>query len=268
MAKIKNLQLKIADVTEIYEKFTATRQEIDVLLSMGTMNKRYQQIKEMLDIVIDTDLEDADELSEKVERDIDRNTKSVKVTFPSLYNLKELDSFGELDFGIRNTEEQISLDIHSYKGYYGSDAPERILESNDNYYMSRYEEVTDDWIIFSINDNKKYYPTKIQVRVRGRKRSKSKGDPYALKRFRLKIGNKELNEWVDLHEEVFMASKMDPGLQTFHLDIMGNMNMRTKDSKWRSMKTKNYINFKLEILDNHGASNILIQELRIFGVKI
>eukprot|EP01083_Nonionella_stella_P228067 808569_1 len=56
--------------------------------------------------------------------------------------------------------EQIELKIHSHKGHQGQRTPENILQSNDYYHSTCYE---NDWIIFSIEDNL-YYPTKVQVR--------------------------------------------------------------------------------------------------------
>ena len=165
-------------------------------------------------------------------------------------------------------QEVISLAIHSHKGHCGSYVPERILQSNDDYYFSPYNDIRDDWIIFSISNNYCYYPTQLQVRARGTKFDVTNGDRYALKRFKLKIGNSERNEWIELNSEIFTASKMNPNLQTFNLDIIDKENDNQIISKWKSIKRKNYKNFKLEILDNYGGIHILIQECKIFGVRI
>ena len=164
-------------------------------------------------------------------------------------------------------EQQISLNIHSHKGHHDVYVPERILQSNDDYYLSTLNDIRDDWIILSISNNEKYYPTKVQVRARGTNRD-TNGDQCALKRFRLKIGSIDSNEWISLNQRIFTASKTDTNLQTFNLDIISGMNDKDIISKWKSIKQKNYKNFKLEILDNYGSSFILIQEFKIFGVKI
>ncbi len=166
-------------------------------------------------------------------------------------------------------EESISLNIHSHKGHHQNSltsfGPEHILNSDTRYYKS-VDENTDDWIIFEIKDSAIYYPTKLQVRARGTSYGVL-GDPYALNRFRLKIGNSDSNEWVELNEQIFTASKMDPKLQTFNLDIIDNKNNRIVQ-KWKSIKSKYYNQFKLEILDNYGGKNIIIQEFKIFGIKM
>eukprot|EP01084_Bolivina_argentea_P265750 450575_1 len=68
-------------------------------------------------------------------------------------------------------EEEISLKINSHKGHYSGNGPERLLKSDDNYYLSLYNQITNDWIIFDINNNGNnniyYYPTKLQVRAIG-----------------------------------------------------------------------------------------------------
>ena len=86
-------------------------------------------------------------------------------------------------------DEQISLRIHSHKGHEYGYPPERVLQSNDDYYLSQWGQTTNDWIVFEVTNNNIYYPTKLQVRVRGSHYYGSNGDPYALKNFRLKMGN-------------------------------------------------------------------------------
>eukprot|EP00483_Globobulimina_turgida_P011973 UN11995 len=128
-------------------------------------------------------------------------------------NMKSITVAGKLNLDL-SKEQSISLNIHSHKGHYRSDGPERILNSDNNSYLSPDRQITDDWIIFEMKDGAMYYPTKLQVRARG--------DSYALKRFRLKIGNSNCNEWIELNEQIFTASKTDTKLQTFNLDIIDN----------------------------------------------
>eukprot|EP01083_Nonionella_stella_P180212 642031_1 len=58
--------------------------------------------------------------------------------------------------------EQIELKVHSHKGHRGQYTPEKMLQSNDDLYITRC--TTNDWIIFSIDNDHLYYPTKVQVR--------------------------------------------------------------------------------------------------------
>eukprot|EP01083_Nonionella_stella_P112832 332344_1 len=166
-------------------------------------------------------------------------------------------------------EEQISLKIGSHSGHYGTFVSERILRSDDEYYLSPSGQITNQWIILNVDNDATYYPTKLQVRARGTNNSSSNGDLYALKRFALKIGNTDRNEWIQLNEELFVASKMDTNLQTFNLDIVNNNNGSNRIvQKWKSIKSKNLKHLKLELLDNYGDCYILIQEFKLFGVKV
>eukprot|EP01084_Bolivina_argentea_P064134 117006_1 len=121
-------------------------------------------------------------------------------------------------------EEQIPLKIGSHSGHHSNCVPEIILRSDDKYYLSPSGQITNQWIILNVDNDATYYPTKLQVRARGTNNSSSNGDLYALKRFALKIGNTDRNEWIQLNEELFVASKMDTNLQTFNLDIVNNNN--------------------------------------------
>eukprot|EP01084_Bolivina_argentea_P052245 95971_1 len=60
-------------------------------------------------------------------------------------------------------EIQIPLKIHSHKGHHSDSKPERILQADTNYYLSTYNQVTNDWIIMETNDNNVYCPTKIDL---------------------------------------------------------------------------------------------------------
>eukprot|EP01083_Nonionella_stella_P244771 851493_1 len=75
--------------------------------------------------------------------------------------------------------QQIELKIHSHKGHFAQFTPEKMLQSNDDFYWATC--LTNDWIIFSIDNDHLYYPTKVQVRGR------AYGD--VLKNFRVNIGN-------------------------------------------------------------------------------
>eukprot|EP01083_Nonionella_stella_P234304 824868_1 len=99
-------------------------------------------------------------------------------------------------------EEQIPLKIGSHSGHHGSYVPEIILRSDDEYYLSPDGQITNQWIILNVDNDATYYPTKLQVRARGTNQGSS-GDGYALKRFALKIGNTDRNEWIQLNEELF-----------------------------------------------------------------
>jgi len=155
-------------------------------------------------------------------------------------------------------EQQISLKEHSCKD---GDYVHNMLKSNDSYYCSQTGNVKNDWIILSINDNNKYYPTKLQLRG-------FKNNTSSPKRFSLKIGSTDLDEWINLNEEILTASKEHDELQTFNCSIVNNMKNDEIISKWKKIKSKQYHQFKLEILDNYGAPYIEIAEFKIFGVKI
>eukprot|EP01083_Nonionella_stella_P069867 186522_1 len=58
-------------------------------------------------------------------------------------------------------QEQIELKIHSHKGHLMDEAPENMLQSNGECYVASCH--TNDWIIFSIDSDHWYYPTKVQV---------------------------------------------------------------------------------------------------------
>merc|ERR1712176_1258314 len=104
------------------------------------------------------------------------------------------------------------------------------LQSNDEYYDSSNYNVKNDWIILSINDNNKYYPTKLQLR---RPKEYPSDSP---KRFSLKIGSTDLDEWINLNEEILTASKEHDELQTFNCSIVNNMKNDEIISKWKKIK--------------------------------
>ena len=179
-------------------------------------------------------------------------------------NVAKMDLRLKLDM---SREAAIPLAVHSHKGHYQTYGPEIFLNSDNNYYLSPDGQITNDWIVLEVTDGAFYYPTKIQVRHRGTGQGFG-GDAYGLKRFRMKIGSASSNEWVELNANVFHTSQTKPELQTFNLDIVNNGASAAVMQKWRSIKAKGFKQFRLEVLDNYGECYILIQELKILGVKV
>ena len=172
-------------------------------------------------------------------------------------------------------EREIGLSIHSHKGHHDIFAPERMLRSDNDYYLSSQDDITNDWIVFKCNNEnaseKNFEPlswivTKVQVRTRGTGYSSIDGDPFSLKRFEILIGNADSNEWIKCNQDWFVADKMNPNLQTFVVDY-------SKDKQefkqiMRKIIAKKYKHFKLAIADNYGKWYILITEFKLFGALV
>eukprot|EP01083_Nonionella_stella_P020373 56489_1 len=98
-------------------------------------------------------------------------------------------------------EQQIPLNIHSHKGHDRDYAPERILRSNQNRYLSPHKQCTDDWIILNTNDGNMYCPTKLQLVV------DSGVLDHGPKQFWLKVGNAITQQWINCHENIFIREE-------------------------------------------------------------
>eukprot|EP01083_Nonionella_stella_P289740 985967_1 len=168
-------------------------------------------------------------------------------------NIKSITVDGNVHLDM-SKEQQIPLNIHSHKGHQGGYPPERILRSNTDYYLSPSGQCTDDWIILNTNDGNMYCPTKLQLVV------SSGGLNCGPKQFWLKVGNATTQQWINCHENIFIREEQ-AAKPTFQLNV--------NSAKRKQIKSNNFKQFKLEILDNYAPTQyILITELKLFGVKL
>eukprot|EP01083_Nonionella_stella_P209942 760537_1 len=140
----------------------------------------------------------------------------------------------------------IPLAIHSYNGYLDGFHPQHILHDSGYIYCSKWRVVSNDWIIFSMNDeNTDYYP--IRIGIKGLAWSGS------IKQFSLLIGSSSTNEWIQLHQRILIANKTSADiLQNFELEISGK--------EWNKIKAKRYHQYKLLLIDNHGHTDHICME--------
>eukprot|EP01084_Bolivina_argentea_P215166 365273_1 len=166
-----------------------------------------------------------------------------------------------LDDLLKDDSKPIPLTIWSHKGHSVPNIPENIIKLGfesiyrKKSYCSKYGVTINDWIIFSVKDkNILYYPVKIQMKTRDSNKS--------VKRFIVFIGVSSMvkDEWIKLHDDIFIAEHSN-GLQEFELNV--------DEIKWKQIQEKKYWQFKLEIMDNHGANDhICIKEFKIVAVEL
>ena len=145
----------------------------------------------------------------------------------------------------------MELTVSRWRGHYGSDHPQNLLEKGvEKYYESNNSlPGKGDWIEFQVVSESRLIPTKVTIR----------NYPAGIKRFALCGGRKgsEFEDWI----EVNGVHNRNKEIQTFPIDVA------SRYMAWRGQ----YDCFKMVVHENYTANCAgyhYIYEFVLYGIKV
>lgn len=170
------------------------------------------------------------------------------IPIPKVTYKDNTDRMGIKQLTSNDTPKRVTLEVSSHRGHYGSKHPKKLLieGAGDHYDSDGKGPPAEDWIVFCFESNKLIFPTSIVLR-------NYKGS-YGLKTIKIEASSDGIrfDEWVDIKN----VSNDHHELQAFTVDTL------TGYFAWE----RAFRFFKVNVIENHGASYNMFYEFGINGI--